>query len=64
MNYIYLVFNTQGDVIKEGQTVGFLDQFGTEFPVKVSLQIFIFIFKILFYFNVHLMIFIFSKLLY
>ncbi|XP_019151164.1 PREDICTED: uncharacterized protein LOC109147942 isoform X2 [Ipomoea nil] len=24
----------EGDVIKEGQTVGFLDQFGTEFPVK------------------------------
>nr|GME14272.1 biotin carboxyl carrier protein of acetyl-CoA carboxylase-like isoform X1 [Ipomoea batatas] len=24
----------EGDVIKEGQTVGFLDQFSTEFPVK------------------------------
>lgn len=27
----------QGDVIKEGQVIGFLDQFGTELPVRVSL---------------------------
>lgn len=27
----------QGDVIKEGQIIGFLDQFGTELPVRVSL---------------------------
>lgn len=27
----------QGDVIKEGQVIGYLDQFGTELPVKVRL---------------------------
>lgn len=26
----------QGDIIKEGQIIGFLDQFGNELPVKVS----------------------------
>ena len=29
--------HVQGDLIKEGQTIGYLDQFGTELPVKVSL---------------------------
>lgn len=31
------ILNIQGDVIKEGQTIGYLDQFGTELPVKVRL---------------------------
>lgn len=30
--------SVQGDVIKEGQIIGFLDQFGTELPVRVSLS--------------------------
>lgn len=29
----------QGDVIKEGQVIGYLDQFGSELPVKVTLFI-------------------------
>lgn len=28
----------EGDVIKEGQTIGFLDQFGTELPVKADVS--------------------------
>ncbi|KAG8390150.1 hypothetical protein BUALT_Bualt01G0053600 [Buddleja alternifolia] len=28
----------EGDVIKEGQTIGFLDQFGTELPVKSDVE--------------------------
>lgn len=28
--------NMQGDIIKAGQTIGFLDQFSSEVPVKVS----------------------------
>lgn len=31
----------QGDVIKEGQVIGWLDQFGTELPVKVGSSIFL-----------------------
>lgn len=30
-----LNLNYQGDVIKEGQVVGYVDQFGCELPVKV-----------------------------
>lgn len=37
-NIIIGIFgNKQGHLIKEGQTIGFVDQFGTELPMKVSL---------------------------
>jgi hypothetical protein len=32
----FLVSGIQGDVIKKGQVIGYLDQFGTELPVKVN----------------------------
>lgn len=41
----------QGDLIKEGQVIGFLDQFGTELPVKVNSN------------NFHLLIIFFSSFL-
>lgn len=33
----YFISNEmQGDLIKEGQVIGYIDQFGTQLPVKVS----------------------------
>lgn len=33
----FLMKNIQGVVIKEGQVIGYLDQFGNELPIKVFL---------------------------
>ena len=33
---VFISNEMQGDMIKEGQVIGYIDQFGTQLPVKVS----------------------------